>query len=323
MRKTEAHKALNKAIGFLYRNQTWSGRFRSYASPVQSMQEQCVPDITVFPTACILYSLQFVDGWRARRIRKKGLNFLIREKNSPGIWRYCADRAPMRLDPDLDVTCCCSFLLRGHCRDIGSGLNTERILRNRNAQGLFLTWLRGHNVPNDVDSVVNANTILYLGDRPETADACDYLNHIVNLGQEAGSYHYYLDDLSLYYMMSRAYFNGVRRLEESREAIERKSLARLTNLEKPGNSLVTALGICTLLNCAFRGTQILDELIHGLLDQQERDGGRPLIPFYAGPEPPAPHAVWFGSRELTTALCAEALSRYLKLRDPNGDEDRG
>ena len=34
------------------------------------------------------------------------------------------------------------------------------------------------------------------------------------------------------------------------------------------------------------------------------------VAYYAGPPPPESHRAWFGSQELTTGLCAEALARY-------------
>jgi hypothetical protein len=49
-----------------------------------------------------------------------------------------------------------------------------------------------------------------------------------------------------------------------------------------------------------------------LLDAQTGTGMWKKRAFYAGPQYPSPHSVWFGAEALTTALCLEALLRYKK-----------
>src|SRR5262249_58714615 len=112
-----------------------------------------------------------------------------------------------RIEPDLDVTACVSAVLvrNGY---LLFDVNLPVILRYQDEQGRFLTWVRRGD-RNDVDSVVNANVLWYLGDRPETRAACDYLNRIVVEGAEAGASWDYEESPVLYYAISRAWASGV------------------------------------------------------------------------------------------------------------------
>jgi len=152
---------------------------------------------------------------------------------------------------------------------------------------------------------VNANVLLYLGERPETSAARDLLVQAINRGMEESTYYYYLDPLALYYMVSRAYVHGARGLERCRDAVLRKTLARRTEDGAFGSTLASALALCTLANF---GVPISDGA-RVLADAQLPDGSWGDHVFYAGPEPPSPHAFWWSSPALTAALCIEALSK--------------
>ena len=54
---------------------------------------------------------------------------------------------------------------------------------------------------------------------------------------------------------------------------------------------------------------ILQAASSWLVARQQEDGGWRRLAYYQGPAPPTPTAYYFGSRELTTALCLEALAR--------------
>ena len=190
------------------------------------------------------------------------------------------------------------------------------ILNNRNEEGLFYTWINlfpqfeNHN---DIDSVVNANAVLYLGEREETMDTIQYLNNIILEDKENKSYWYYLNDLSLYYMVSRAYFNGVEGLAKSKDAIIRKIISKQKKNGSFGDELRTALAVSTLLNFNYDKLSILMKSVDLLLETQNDDGFWKRIAFYTGPRYPAPNSVWHGAEALTTALCVEALARFKRL----------
>jgi hypothetical protein len=66
------------------------------------------------------------------------------------------------------------------------------------------------------------------------------------------------------------------------------------------------------MNCGA-DVDLLDRQVELIVDSQCRDGSWPRLAFYSGPRPPLPRSVWFGSEELTTALCLEAVARYAAL----------
>jgi hypothetical protein len=301
--------AISRAAGHLARGQLPHGEFPShrYASP--SLVGAGQPDSSPFVTSLVLYSLGFVDTPEVPSMVERGLAFLLSEREEPGVWRYWTSRNASRVDPDVDDTCCVSFVLRQHGLGARVEGNEALLLANRTDRGVFKTWLREPLARNDVDSVVNANALLYLGEREETRTACDVLNWVIQQGHEERSTWYYLDALVLHYMASRALYHGVRGLERSREAMLARLGARQREDGSFGDELATAMGLCTLLNLGLGHTPMSERARRHLLRTQQEDGSWRRSPFYCGPEPPGPRSVWWGSEALTTALCLEALAR--------------
>ncbi|MBI5030986.1 MAG: hypothetical protein HZB51_10695 [Chloroflexi bacterium] len=257
----------------------------------------------------------------------RGLKFLCAEMERNGLWRYWSSRNALHdvLPPDLDDTSCISFILNQHQQTLA---NRELILANRTRDGLFYTWLapRAASAPHwaneirratntsartlfsisgtleNVDCAVNANVLLYLGECRETQPAIDFLKQ--STSKETICSSYYADRIALYYLLSRAYYNGVPSLEETRDAVIQSIITRQVRDRSFGNALLTALAICTWLN--FNQPQsALDGAVAYLLRTQSHVGSWKRIPMWLGP------ASYYGSEELTTALCVEALSRYL------------
>jgi hypothetical protein len=213
----------------------------------------------------------------------------------------------------MDDTCCASFLLRERHSYSFRGENITLLLQNRNENGLFYTWLNPSpdlEEQNDIDSVVNGNVILYLGEREETKKTIGFLNRIVLEDREEDTYWYHLNSLALYYMMSRAYFNGVKSLHRSADSIIRKVTSMQSQNGSFGDELNTALAISTLMNYNVSDSNILTKGIEFFLDTQTRTVMWKRRAFYAGPQYPSTHSVWFGAEALTTALCLEALLRF-------------
>ena len=326
-RKKNLERVIARAINFLYDSQLAYGEFKTYAASDETMSEECRFDSSPFATAFVLYSISFWRDARVRVMTARGLDFLRSEMEGNGLWRYWSSRNELRdvLPPDLDDTACISFILKKHQQPIA---NRELILANRTRDGLFYTWLipRANCTPNlaneipravnasaltlfsisgtldNIDCAVNANGLLYLGECEETQPAIGYLNHSV-LEEEICS-SYYADRLAFYYMFSRACFNGASSLGETRSAVMNRITARQERDGSFGNELLTALAICTWLN--FKEPRDgLERAIESLLQTQSQGGSWKKIPLWLGPAP------YYGSEELTTALCVEALSRYL------------
>jgi hypothetical protein len=311
MNTSRLSNSIAMAADFLDEKQLYNGEFRSYRADNEAMDEgNTLVDGCTFVTTCILYSLRFLDNPELSAMKRTALRFLIDEMKPPGIWKYFSSKYPIHIQPDLDDTALASFVVKDWHADIRAGHNVDIILRNRNKNGLFLTWLRGANYPDDVDSVVNANVLLHLGERKETSAVADFLNTIVVEHRERETYYYYLDDLAFYYAVSRAYFNGVARLEVTKSPATSRILQRQRRDGSFGSELLTALAVCSLLNYSFSDLALLSLGVESLMDTQQSDGSWPRRAYYAGPIPPMPYAAWYGSEELTTGFCLEALVRY-------------
>ncbi len=323
MNENKINIALERAIDFLQRNQLPYGEFRTYRSPDKGMTSNCIFDSSLFITALVLYSLSFVPESQVREIKQKAAQFLASEAEKGGVWRYWSSRNPnhKRLPPDVDDTACVASALRNHYSPLLYkllfGSNTQLILNNRNKQGLFYTWLGSPPARNDVDSLVNANVLSYLGDSEETKAVSDYLNQIVLKDQEEGSYLHYLNNLTLYYFISRAYFEGVSSLKASQDAIITKTISRQEENSAFDSDMNRALAICTLLNYQYNDMAVLDYGINSLLEGQREDGSWSKAALYNGyfwAEDEGENGNWqpgyWGSEELTIAFCLEALGKY-------------
>lgn len=229
--------------------------------------------------------------------------------------------------PDLDDTSVASIAL-----SVGTDTlvrNRALILANRASNGLFFSWisLRRRWVPNaaywwislthllrdakksiafyhiapserhDIDAVVNSNVLMYLGRSPETEPVVDFLVDLLREKKEIRSDKWYDSPFVLYYFFSRA----LRRAEADAGPL---LLARLRS-QKPASPLETALAICARLDW---GKLPGVAEVEALLDAQLDTGGWPLEPFYKG------ERTRWGSEELSTGFCLEALSRWLAGR---------
>ena len=306
-------QSISEAVDILDQTQLPSGGFPNYMSSDKGMEKDCRFENCVFSSTIIGYCLMFSENEKVVQILQKIKEFLIREMLYPGIWCYWSFESSLRIIPDMDDTCCASFLLRKSHSHLLKGENITLLLHNRNENGLFYTWLNPSpdlEEEHDIDSVVNGNVILYLGEREETRKTIDFLNRVVLEDREEDTYWYYLNNLALYYMMSRAYFNGVKSLHRSADAIIRKVTSMQSQNGSFGDELNTALAILTLMNYRFDDSATLRKGIEFLLDTQTKTGMWKKRAFYAGPRHPSPHSVWFGAEALTTALCLEALLRF-------------
>ncbi len=325
--KNKIDVAISKALNFLAHNQLPYGEFKTYLSTDERMADNCVFDSSPFVTALILYCISFLKEPKVKEITQKAVQFLVEEKEIPGLWRYWSSRNPKhkKLPPDSDDTACIAYVLKQYYSPLlysfFLGSNQKILLDNRNEQGLFYTWIvpSGHN-NNWVDSVVNANVLFYLGECDETKAVCDYLNNLVLSDREKGSDHSYLSDLYLYYFMSRAYFQGALSLKEAEDAVCNKTISWLQEDGSFGDDLSSALAVGTLLNYQYEDDATIDRAIQSLVERQQEDGAWSKIAMWTGhfwTEGAGETGDWlvgyWGSEELTTAFCIEALAKYQLL----------
>ncbi len=244
-----------------------------------------------------------------------------------------------RLPPDLDDTACISFALKsaGHPppdngwafranRDAAGRFKTWVFVTRHNrldlrfalarAVGFCQARLRTRSVPapgsedprfrvmhidrDDVDPVVNANVLLYLGERPDTLPAAALVSETV-LDAPAGWSLYYEDPLALYYAAARAFRHSSPRLSRLREHVAARITERAANPERL-DPLQAALAASALLTFA-PASALAGELVRFIRESQRPDGGWNAYPFYN---------VW-GSEELTTGLCLEVVARSPRM----------
>lgn len=322
--------SISKAIDFLYHSQLDYGESRTYAWSDDNHRENCLLDSSPFVTSLVLHSIGFWQDNRVKAITAKALDFLCAEMEGTGLWRFWSSRNKLHefLPPDLDDTCCISYILNRYGRLVPA--NRDLILANRNSEGIFYTWMaiRANSPPelvgeiqrlinagvtlvlsftgalDNIDCAVNANVLLYLGEIAQTKQAVDFLIRVVLKEQEAACSRYYLQRLSFYYMLSRAFANGASSLAETSNPVIQRIISTQAGDGSWGDELLTALAACTLLNFGNRGPGVA-RAIDYLLQVQREDGAWRRIPMFLGPAP------YYGSEDLTTALCVELLARYV------------
>ena len=252
-----------------------------------------------------LLALQGCDGPAAERLRRRTRTFLHACIGYPGVWRYWP-----RLPPDLDDTAICSLAAGPHLWLL-LARNVALLVSFRDRAGRFRTWMAGPErvsaALNPVDAVVNANVVAYLGDRPETRAAQQWLETLVVDGREQDlSLRYYPTPIDLYVALARA-----RSLAPPVFAgLQAALAARILSCRQPdggfGDTMRTAQAL-TALHRLRADTQmdVVRTAIGLLLEAQRADGGWPECLAWLGQ--PGTN-LGFGSEALTTACCVEALT---------------
>jgi hypothetical protein len=332
-------EAVDLALAFLAGRQLATGGF-----PIQmwleSSPHQAEQDISLFATSLVAHSLGHCDAEPARAMLDRALAYLRSHMEAPGVWRHWtqAHEQYHALPADVDDTACISSVLRR------AGLpfppNQELLLANRDRRGRFFTWLIGRwtpppahagfwrvalrrwrhplrailfwrmtsAAPDDVDGVVNANVLQYLGDGPHAPAVVDYLVGIVRRGEEDRCDKWYRSPLVFHYALSRCAGAGVGGVAEvGSTAVERIVAAQDESGRIGDGPLDTALAACALRNWNAGGPARARATAYCLAEQSE-DGSWPAQPLYFGGPRGEPAIPRWGSAELTTALCVEALS---------------
>lgn len=334
--------SLQNGLRFLQSRQMPSGQFPVEMTTISNGVTRVEPDDALFSTAHIIYSIGQIPDPVATGITNRGLDYFQNEMTGHGLWRHWnkdSVRAGRRLAPfipaDLDDMCCISYLLHRHGRQYPD--NKRLVALNRNRAGLFYTWmmLRPTLTLNllywrsmfaefnlqrftifwkvteagylDIDGVVNANIVLYLGETRTTAAAISWLNKIVLEGREAECDKWYRDVYTFHYAVSRIVADGSNMFAEIREIALRRLRSVVCADGMLGNNVLhSALAIISLLNWRAP-SEAVDRAVANLISTQQPDGSWPSeIYYYGGPKKVA----HWGSAELTTGICLEALHRY-------------
>ncbi|TGE29542.1 prenyltransferase/squalene oxidase repeat-containing protein [Hymenobacter metallicola] len=337
-------QAIARAVAFLHQRQLVDGQFVSYCALELPMQGWKYADSAVFPTALVAHCLlPLAHHPLVDQMLTRSTEFFRNQMNHGGLWNHFTSIHQLRyLCPlDIDDTACVSAVLRARGVACPVPTNVPLLLANRNSQGLFYSWflLRLRWVPNrtfwrvaarellhpvksllfwrgvearrnDVDGVVNANALYYLGDIPETQPVIDFLLRIIARNEEGTCDLWYLDPCFVYYSFTRCYHAGITRLEPLRQPIIDRILAQAKPDGRLGETLAdTAWAVCSLLNLGSYPAE-LDRAVQYILQAQQAAGEWPRwLLYYGGPK----RLLGWGSEEMTTGFCLEALARYRAL----------
>ncbi len=337
----QLESALEHARAWLHQRQLPTGEFPvSYIRHVEGRQET-KKDSCIFPTALVADCLLTLpDHPQTEEMLARATRFLLEEIHRDGLWSHFPRTHWLRglCGPDADDTACVSAVLRARGLTGPLQQNVRLLLANRNSQGLFYTWfvtrfcwsldplywrvvlsewrhprttllywLGGEPVRNGVDGVVNANVLYYLGDIPETQPVVDYLLRIIASGTETRCDFWYHAPNIIYYFVARNFSRGIPRLEPARQPIIDRIRATAQPDGRLGETVLeTAMGACALLHLGVPAPELIPT-VQFLLEARLAEGQWPLAALYYGG--PAKRIAW-GSEELTTAFCLEALARF-------------
>lgn len=306
-------RAIEKGVAFLESAQLPSGEIPIEISPTPEMSGDCVRDPVVFPAALAARTLSITPS--AARVQSRTLDFLVREMHPDGLWRHPSSDKPQHYDTPLDVddTSIASVALLAAGREVPD--NRRFLLANRNRSGLFRTWIvRWWPHPiltyrffryttaevGDVDAVVNANVVIYLGDCEETRPAIEHMLEVLRANREMKSTKWYESRFTVWYFFSHA-------LREIAPEAGNMIVPRV-KAAAPSNALELAVATSTLL--------LWDRApdVQPLIESQLPSGAWPRAGFYHyGIQNSQPTPPWWGSEALTTVFAVEALSRRLLI----------
>lgn len=337
----DINRGIDKGIQFLADHQFHHGEFCTYMGAGEDLKEWCIPDSSNFSTALIGTSLLTLRNNKlVKSILQKSAEFLKYQMLRGGTWGYYSKlHKGFSLCPaDADDTSYISFFLKEMGFEIPN--NIPLLLANRNRKGLFYTWftlrfnlstnitywkllLRELKYPlknlvlwtrnvwskSDIDAGINANVLFYIGLTDATASIIPFLLNIIKENKEAHCDKWYPNPFMIYLFISRSYHKGIKELEPARRSIVERIVASSQTDGKLGNDPAdTALAINTLLNFNCLVPE-LNAAIAYLINTQGSNGcwQRKALCWVESSK------IGFGSEELTTGFCIEALARYQKI----------
>lgn len=179
--------------------------------------------------------------------------FLTGRQEEGGIWRFHTKKNRyhryLKLLPDLDDISVVSHILRTY--GVSFDDNYNLICSNLDQTHKYLTWIQPP-FDNEFDCVVNANVLLYLGDNDQ--HICSFINGAIR--EKSAFSRWYLNKLSFYYIVSRAFENGIMDLDINKNLIIGRILCQQNVDGSFGNDLQSAFALNILHNFNFNGNAI-------------------------------------------------------------------
>ena len=275
------------------------------------------PDINPGMAGFGVLALKECEHPLAQAIRSRSRKFLFGAMEHPGLWRYWP-----RIPPDVDDTAICSLAVGARALLLFCS-NIDHILSNRDAEGRFLTWMPGPGMPGftaDICPVVNANVISYLGDRPETRAAQQWLETIVEERRETGRSRHYIEPMNIYHALARASCVAAPAFAGLRPTLISRILERRDDRGMFGDVFYSALALSALDMLGAWQPEEMRPTLEQLLEAQRPDGGWPgSVHYVASPalieqsQALAQGPIyWFFTEAVPAACCIEVLERFLR-----------
>ena len=276
-------------------------------------------ETTPFTSALGALALERCGAARARAICARTREYLFSSVEYPGVWRYWR-----HLPHDLDSTSICSLAAGPHPWFL-LGRNVDRILSNRDEEGRFMTWMLAENEPGiaasmrrNVDLVVNANTIAFLGDHRQTRDAQRWVETSIEQDRPARLFDgsptlstLYPHSMAAYYATARASICARPAFAQLRPVLADRIMGYRGAGGDFGDILVTAQAVSALdMIGSLESGQTQHQIVR-FVDTQREDGSWPEQLAWDVP------LMGFASEALTTAFCIEALERCIRPGRPD------
>lgn len=338
--------ALNKGLQFLFRRQKPNGEFCNYISSDEEMENDMQEDPSPFMTQHIAASLIELNDELANGMVQRALDFLRKERCPGGLWRFWNKSHPgsTYIPNDTDDTACINHLMQR--MGFSTGVAAAVLAGNRNWDRLFYTWILPRPAhllrpstwlpllaavalphrtflffrmggikpaPEHVDVVVNANAVLFLGESEETSASIAWIRKVIIDGMEAESDRFYQSPYPLFYAVMRCSRQGIGSFDDLKPLILERIRAFLSQPASGSKEVMHRALALNVLLAWNPGWDSLPFWIDEIVQAQSADGSWPVSVLYYNGWGEKQHHLHWGSQELVTAFCIEALNRFKEL----------
>lgn len=324
----------NSLLEYIFSQQEEDGKFPTYkVNPIQypGQKKKLIPDPSPFITANVLFCLISVQDPKFESQLKRAADFILSQMEAGGYWRFWRFRTRQHTFPfDTDDTGICSHVLK--LRNIHLD-NQKMLAGNSDRNGYFYTWMiptfknlfrrpvttfkisrayskalkrvsffnRNQEHLLDKEPAIAANVILYLGQNQQTLRCIDQI--IAEVKENNFPMHYYNDEVSVFYHISRAYSSGVGAFEALKPVICERIHERFSGMGGE-QDLTRAMAANVLLDFGCY-PDLAGKLVDDLVHCDRYPGGWEAETYFCGKQ----RVFLSGSPVLTAALLLEAMTK--------------
>ena len=321
---------IQKNLDYIENYQLSNGSFMSATSPhLNDFTSPTLHYQTTFTTSNILLCLNSANIHGADKIKKKGIDFLIKQKNEISSFNYWSSDSRNYLarpyPNDLDDTCAALAAIYQYDDSLLTGSDFANIVNllvsnEISTGGPYRTWIVDDNAPDywrDVDVIVNSTIGYFLACIGVRAAGIEKMIHEA-VQNETFISRYYPNAKHFFYFVSRFYHAQKEMSEEFKDILTKKIFANIDTYGIGQNILEKAILLSSMTNLKI-DHPLLTKLADNITEELENDGikayGFCIDPSIEGKR------YYSGCSALTTALCVEALTKYMNksIKPPDGD----